>query len=480
MAQANVTLSPVADPELERDLLRPVLGPTPGLRLLTLGLGVIFIVGLIALIIEAGASQEALHFGLLIATYAWLVGVTGAGFAFVAMLRLTHADYRRSLTRAFEMLAAIIPVGLIFWPFIARLLPAHGQRTLWAPLGNNPVPWDTLMLITWFLIIFVVLYNGLVPDLAALRDKTVGTGRYGLYRRLALGWRGTLNEWHHQDFLRTGMSAATLLFGAVAQAIIAWDLGMTFAPESASSVWIIHNAINYVFGLLALGVLLLRVLRGGLGLEKYIRQSVFEVFGQFMLALTVIWFYLFFAQLNVQWYGGIPFETVYLQGRTTGPWSLYAGNFWVMIFCITVIPFLCLIFRPVRRSMNAVTLLAVPILIGSFLWVYQNCVPFLSRPEPLAPPVVYTPPLLVILGSLGLVAGLGFFYCLLLKLFPVVSLWDMRHERQLSTRVKLYGVDLPAIGKPEEVGTWAPPVLVPLTPPGGQREEGGRGHASAD
>src|SRR5690348_9846899 len=85
-------LQPMAS-EVERDLLKEIFNSTPTLTILTIIFGVIFLIGLIVAIIYAGTTRAAFDWGLVITTYDWLFGVCGGGFAFVAMLRLTHADY---------------------------------------------------------------------------------------------------------------------------------------------------------------------------------------------------------------------------------------------------------------------------------------------------------------------------------------------------------------------------------------------------
>src|ERR1051326_7553984 len=79
------------------------------------------------------------------------------------------------------------------------------------------------MVSTLFLVV------GLVPDVAAVRDKAVNW-RKKLYRFFAFGWRGTDVEWRH--FSRAYLYLAALATPLVlsVHSVVSWDFAMSIVP----------------------------------------------------------------------------------------------------------------------------------------------------------------------------------------------------------------------------------------------------------
>ena len=83
---------------------------------------------------------------------------------------------------------------------------------LW-PQFRSPLYWDAIDILSFLVVSLSVWYLGLLPDLAALRDRAVDRlhgddregsgGRFGrriaqFYGVAALGWRGSAPHWHRR------------------------------------------------------------------------------------------------------------------------------------------------------------------------------------------------------------------------------------------------------------------------------------------
>jgi molybdopterin-containing oxidoreductase family membrane subunit len=67
---------------------------------------------------------------------------------------------------------------------------------------------DVAAIATYFVVSLLFWYLGLVPDLAAARDRAPGLWRQRIYGVLALGWRGAGREWQRYRLTYTLLASA--------------------------------------------------------------------------------------------------------------------------------------------------------------------------------------------------------------------------------------------------------------------------------
>ena len=115
-----------------------------------------------------------------ITNFVFWIGIGHAGTLISAILFLFRQKWRTSVNRSAEamtlfavMCAGIFPIihmgrpWLGFWFF-----PYPNMRgPLWVNF-RSPLVWDMFAISTYFIISLVFWYIGLIPDLAAIRDKT--------------------------------------------------------------------------------------------------------------------------------------------------------------------------------------------------------------------------------------------------------------------------------------------------------------------
>src|SRR5207237_5746575 len=82
-----------------------------------------------------------------------------------------------------------------------------------------------------------------------------------------------------------------------------------------------------------------------------------------LLALSLLWFYMWWAEFLTHWYGRTPQEQRLLALLDFGPYF----PVWLLGFGLAVaLPLALLIWNRVRRSITAATIVAVSILAGNF------------------------------------------------------------------------------------------------------------------
>ncbi len=138
------------------------------------------------------------NWGLAIANYVWFLGIGHAGTLISAMLLLLGAHWRNSLNRFAEAmtLCAVVCAGLYPILHLGRpwlfywMAPYPNTMTVW-PQFKSPLSWDFFAVLTYLIVSALFWYIGIVPDLAAMRDRARARRRQVLYGLFALGWRGS-------------------------------------------------------------------------------------------------------------------------------------------------------------------------------------------------------------------------------------------------------------------------------------------------
>lgn len=138
--------------------------------------------------------------------------------------------------------------------------------------------------------------------------------------------------------------------------------------------------------------------------------------GKFMFAFSIFWTYLWFSQFMLIWYSNQPEETIYFINRIGNHFreGAYKGIFWFM-FCINFIaPILILMTRGAKRNYSTITFMALLIIFGHWLDLYQMVFP--------GPSPDHVPMILVDFGvALGFVGLIMFVTARSLSKYPLIA-----------------------------------------------------------
>ncbi len=429
-------------PAINRDLLAPMEGVSPGYVLLVLVLGSLVAAGAGAWVyqVEVGIGQTNLHppifWSAYIASFVYWIGVSHSGTFISGALRLTHAQWRQPVTRMAELMTIIsVMIATLFVFFhLGRvwrwyyLIPYPNQREIW-PNFRSPLMWDAIAVFTYATASTIYLYLPLIPDFALARDR-IGDWRKRFYAVLCLGWKGTQREW---ELLNTTIRIITPLIVMVmisVSSIVGWDFGMSLVPGWHSSIiapYFVVGAIHSGLGVVAIG---LCVMRRTYRLEGYIRPEHFDKIGKLLVVTTLSLAYLYFADQLTVWYGNIPDDMAVLRAMVSG---VYATPFWIMLVLIYVIPLSTLTFPAFRRWPLGMMLVGIGINLGMYIERMLILLPPLARPRLTYNWSSYFPSwgeLTIVLGSFALAVLL---YLLAVKFVPIISIWEEK-EGRLRTR----------------------------------------------
>ena len=446
-----------ADVVLDKRLLHWMNTLSPRYLLLTLFLGTIVLAGFVTWGIQMNKGigiagiRRPVEWGFYITNFVFWIGISHSGTLISAILRVLKVDWRTPLTRAAELMTAFaLMIGALFplihlgrsWRFY-WLLPYPNNRQLW-PNFHSPLLWDMLAIFTYLTTSLLFLYLPLIPDLAALRQRTGGI-RGRIYGVLSLRWRGSQQQWTRLELAMRILTIIVIPVAVSVHSIVSWDFAMTQQPGWNSTIFAPYFVIGAIFSGTAALISVLIVLRRALGLQEYLTLRIFDRLGKMLQAIVVIWFYFFFADFLTSWYSARPAEHAIDELHLFGA---AAPIFWSMLVFCFLIPFALLWFKRVRMSMKLMLAITLLINVGMYEERYLIVVTSLMRNNLSYEWGTYAPhwPELVITAMTF--AMFGFLYVVVSKLVPMVSLWEVKWGWRVA-RWKRKGIEEIESGMPE-------------------------------
>ena len=444
------------------------LARMPGLMslglLLTFGLLVLGVVGFVARAAADGFDDRA-PWGYYMATFSFVFMITsGAPVAAVAF-RFTKSHWRRPLSRVSELFAVVgifniitfIPMMLILPP-ILNPNPSHGgaheleiRRTIWfeGPIGA-PHAWDLAGIVGLAVTSLFILWLSAVPDMAEARS-TAGGFRGWLYRALAGHWYGTKRQWNAQKAGLALLGAFYFMLLVFVQFIISSDYAQSMIPGYKDAIFPVFYTLTGFQCALGLCLIILYVMRRWGGYGEYYGKSVFWAASKVQLGLTLLWAYHLFSFFITYWYGRLFIEQnviKYLMGDS------YGGVFTANVILSFVIPFLLLLWNPVRRSAWGPPLAGLSAMLGALMFSVRMFVGGANSGNIYAafldhvPAAVY-PDIWDIFMVVGGIGGAAFVYLVATRILPVLSVWEVKEGALYQRMSRLIKGDYLVLAKPE-------------------------------
>lgn len=148
--------------------------------------------------------------------------------------------------------------------------------------------------------------------------------------------------------------------------MVGWDFEMTMWPNwHSASYGAYHFQSNFHMFLAFFTIFLFFIYRSG-RLTQPFEYKIFNYMAQFMLAMTILWTYLYFTQYLIMWYGRLPDETTRYHNMMQGLGPIW----WTFLAFKFVIPLTTLVITPNRQNPTVITTVAFFIVIGTWLERY--------------------------------------------------------------------------------------------------------------
>ncbi|MDH5400310.1 MAG: polysulfide reductase NrfD [Cyclobacteriaceae bacterium] len=379
------------------------------------------------------AMRDYTSWGIYISNFVFFVAISLVGSLMSSMLRLSKATWSTPLTRISEIIAigAIICASLIIIIDMGRpdrfiYVIIHGRI-------QSPIIWDVIIIITYLVISILLLYLSLIPDLAICRDKLTGVAKWKhkMYKFLALNWSGKPEQFdliHRLSFI---LCIVVIPVAFAIHTVTSWLFSTTWRPGWDST----NLGPYFVSGALMAGaasiIIAMYFIRNALQLKKYITNEHFDHMGKLLVLLSSVYLY-----FNINEYLGPAFKMVGVEGEHILElfFGKYATMYWLVQIFSLILPIIVLVFRPFRKPL--------PMLITSFFivigaWVKRFLIVIPSLQHPYLPIqdvdesyMNYVPSWEEWAITLGSFAGVLLIITFLIRLFPVIPIWEIENGRE--------------------------------------------------
>ncbi len=419
-------------------MLSSMQPPTIRWFLLAFILGAIVAVGLYAFTVQLTTGMvvtginRPVMWGLYIISFVFWVGLSHSGTMVSAILRLSQASWRRPILRGAEAMTvfSIAVAGLFPLIHLGRnwifyyLIPYPSQYGLW-PNFRSPLLFDMVAINTYIIGSGIFLYIGMLPDLAVVRDRSSGF-RKQIYSLLALGWRGTAEQWRVFSRGSTLLACLIIPVAVSVHSIVAWDFAVTLVPGWHSTIFAPYFVIGAITSGVAAVITLMIVIRKVFKLEEFLLPLHFDNMSKLLLAVCLLWSYFYFAEVFTTWYGHKPIEWEWFSYMH----DHYGIALFIMILGNTIVPIIGLCFRSVRRSMPALLVITLLVNVAMFIERFLIVVPSLSHKNIPFAWGSYTPSWVELAIALAAFALFFLLYTLFAKFFPILAVTDVREQEE--------------------------------------------------
>lgn len=373
--------------------------------------------------------RHPVFWGVYITDFVFWVGIAHSGTLISAILYLFRANFRMSIYRIAEAMTvfAVLTAGLFPIIHLGRawnfywLFPYPNQRELWINF-KSPLVWDVFAVSTYLTVSSVFFLIGMIPDIAAIRDKVKETPRKIIYTILSLGWKGSHWEWLHY-------TRAYLFFAALAtplvlsvHSVVSWDFAMGNVPGWHTTIFAPYFVAGAIFSGLAMVITLTIPIRKIFHLEDYITLDNYDGMAKLIIFTSGIVGYAYATEFFMAWYTGSPYEWGQFVYRATGEYALF---YWIMVVCNVIIP-IALWFRSVRRNIKALFIISIFINIGMWFERFNIIVMSLSRDYEPGAWGIYQISWVEAGITAGSFAWFFMFFLIFIKTLPAVSIAEIK------------------------------------------------------
>ena len=364
-------------------------------------------VGLLALVGFGFRGWEQFLHSYLVA-YVFAMAFAMGSLAILQLHHMTGGRWGFPIRRILEAGSRTIPVmTVLFIPILVGVKKIYPWAANPEMLGNEPVThFRRMWLQPGFFIVRAVVYLAIWNLLAFL-----------------------LNKWSAEQDRTADVRLKQRMSSLAAPGTVLWALSWSWAMfdwvMSLEPTWFssIYGMIFMVIACLAavsFSAIMLRMLNDYEPLRESYQPSHLNDIGNLMLAFTLLWTYMSFAQFLIIWSGNLKQEITWYKVRAYTSWGYIGAALLIFHFFI---PFFILLQRRVKRRVERLAVLAVWMLLITLVDIFWIIVPgFENRKSGLH---VSPSDIVAVLGLFGVWLAV---YMVQLKKMPLLPLHDPRFE----------------------------------------------------
>lgn len=431
--------------KIESDLLKPITQTgrnfyiTVAILMIIVGFGAFAWITQIKSGLGVTGLNRPIYWGFYITNFVFFIGISHAGTLISAILRLAHAEWRRAITRSAEVITVLVLFFGVFNIITDLGRPDRLFDTILHGKFSSPLLWDVVSISAYLLCSSIYLFIPLIPDIALMRDKFKGTLRGSVYKYLSLGWKGTDKQWRILEKAISFMAVLVIPIAVSVHTVVSYVFAMTIQPMWHSTIFGPYFVTGAIFSGIAGLIIAMAIIRRSCHLENYLKPVHFNNLGLLLLVMSLLWFYFTFTENLTSFYGAEPSHLAVFYAKLTGP---YAPYFWTMVLLCFLLPVAILSNRK-TRTIKGTFIVSIGVIIGMWIERYTIVLPTLINPRLPYERGVYTPTWVEIAITAGCLAAFILLYVLFVKVFPIVSIWEINEGKEIGVsetaeRVKSY------------------------------------------
>ncbi len=383
--------------------------------------------------------NRPVFWGFYITNFVFFIGISHAGTLISAVLRITNAEWRKSITRSAEVITVLV-LGIGVMNILMDLgRPDRVLNIIKYGRFQSPLVWDLISITTYLTASIIYLYLPLIPDIALLRDRVKDEPRKWFYNILSIGWKGTEEQ---QRILNGAIAIMAILVIPIAvsvHTVVSYVFAMTIQPMWHSAIFGPYFVVGAIFSGIAAIIIIMAIIRKVYHLEDYLRPVHFKNLGILLFVMACLWLYFTLNEYLTTFYAAEPVQMKVFYSKFTGR---YAHLFWLMVITCFVIPAILLVNKR-TRTISGMVAASISITIGMWLERFIIIVPSLANPRLPYERGIYFPTWVEWSLMAGCFALFALMYMVFTKLFPIVSVWEVREAREtglkeIRERVKEY------------------------------------------
>lgn len=324
------------------------------------------------------AMRDYTSWGIYISNFVFFVAISLVGSLISSILKLNKNEWSRPLTRISEIIAvsAIICAAVIIIVDMGR--PDRFFYVIQYLRIQSPIIWDVIIISTYLVISFILLYLSLLPDIAICRDRliTVSKWKKRMYKILAINWSNHPKQVAILKKITRLLAIAVLPVAFAIHTVTSWLFATTWRPGWDST----NLGPYFVSGAFMSGaaviIFAMYILRIQLKLKKYITETHFEKMGKLLVLLSLVYLY-----FNINEYLGPAFKMVGVEGEhiTELFTGKYAPMYWFVQLGGLIIPIILLIFKPFRKPLP-IFIISLFVILGAWFKRFLIVIPSLQHP----------------------------------------------------------------------------------------------------
>ena len=358
--------------------------------------------------------------GIYITNFIFWIGISHAGIAISASVRLMNLNKYKVVARMAEVLTLVaLPMAGLSIVF-DQGRPDRIINLLIYGRFQSPMLWDLTAITTYFMGTIVYLYLSLRGDIDELARKL--PKREWFYRHLAMHYEGTAAEKERHQQTLWWLALAIVPIMVTVHSVVSFVFGLMIARGGwYSTIFAIYFVVGAIVSGVAAVYSLAWIFRWLYKWQSLITDEVLKGVSWALRNVLIIYIYLWIAEELTTRYMGTSADLRVSDFLWFGP---YAPIFWTMAIVGFGIPAIILL-KPVfgKHGFNPGLTFAASIILNVALWVkrFTIVVPSLLNP-PLYQTGVYIPTpteVSIMLGTFWMAALL---YVAFIKLFPIIDL----------------------------------------------------------